>query len=75
MGVDERPYETPGAFAFDRQLFGEEGLAGRLPFLTAKNGGVGSDVCDVDAVRSSIPPLKDAAVGSGGTVYVVWYIS
>jgi hypothetical protein len=68
MGIDKRPKETFGVVAWDRQLFGEVRLAGRLPFLAAKEGRIGSDVGDVDAVRSSIPAREDAAVVAYGGV-------
>jgi hypothetical protein len=60
MGVDERAQVPLGA----RQLFGEVGFTCRLPFLAAKGYGVGVDVCDVDAVRSSVPPLVDASASA-----------
>jgi hypothetical protein len=66
MGVDEGSQIALCVFSGARQLFGKVGFASGLAFFASKADGVRSDVGDVDAVRSSVAPLVDAAACARG---------
>jgi predicted phage gp36 major capsid-like protein len=61
MCVDERSQVPLCVLPGTRQLFGEVGFARGVLFFAAKRYRVGGDVCDVNAVRSSVAPLVDTA--------------
>jgi hypothetical protein len=46
-----------------------------VPFFAAKTDWVWGNVCDVNAVRSSIAALVDAAAGTCVVVEVVWNVA
>jgi hypothetical protein len=68
VGIDEETKETFGVFSRARQLFDYARLAAVVSVAKRR---VGSNVGDVNAVRSSIPSLKKAASRTRRVVEVV----
>jgi hypothetical protein len=68
VGVNEGPKETFSVISGARQLFEEvRAASARAP----KEWWVGGNVCDMNAVRPSVSPLKDAASSTRGVRQVV----